>query len=91
MLLALPAGASAHSLEVHTATATFGDLDLNRSRDRRWFDVRIREAVKRVCGSASAADLKGQNEVLECQRNTRATAARQRDVVVAGAGNPRSH
>lgn len=62
----------------------YADLDLASEAGRRSFDNRLRQAVREVCGSASSADLHGQNRVDDCREELTARAARQRDIVLAG-------
>ena len=62
------------------------DLDLASGRDRAKLDLRLRRAVREVCGDASDADLAGGNDVVRCIDETLANAKAQRDQLLAAAG-----
>lgn len=58
-----------------SATVRIADLDLGSSQGQRALQHRLRIAVAEVCGTASPADLKGQNAVRKCRSATFASAA----------------
>ena len=67
---------------VHTA-----DLDLGTARGQRALDLRLNQAVKEVCGTASDVDIAGKNEVRRCRSETLAKLAEERDQRIARASN----
>jgi UrcA family protein len=70
---------------VHTA-----DLDLSSSVGQQELDLRIAQAAREVCGTASNVDLEGKNAVRHCREQTIALAASQREqlLVAAKSGTP---
>jgi UrcA family protein len=62
---------------------SYADLDLGSEAGRSTFDNRLRQAVRELCGIASAADLRGQNRVDACREELTARAASQRDIALA--------
>ena len=64
------------------------DLDLSSKAGVRALDRRIDRAVREVCGTASDADLEGQNEVRQCRTATRDRLALERDRALASAAKP---
>ena len=85
-LLATPA------LAQPPATATsiirLADLDLASQAGQRALNRRLSIAIAEVCGTASDADLVGQNEVRRCRVATRARVANDRDQrIAASSGN----
>lgn len=61
------------------------DLDLATKADRTKLGHRIRVAVNKVCGEASAVDLAGQNQAKRCREETRAAVAGQVQTAIAAA------
>ncbi len=55
-----------------TSVVRLADLDLGSNAGKRALDRRISLAVAEVCGTASDADLVGQNQVRDCRIATRA-------------------
>jgi UrcA family protein len=72
-----------------TSTVQTADLDLSSSKGQRALDARLAQAVKDVCGAASAVDIAGKNEVRRCRLETLAGLSGERDQRVARAsGEP---
>lgn len=71
-----------------TQVVSYADLDLSRAADVRKLDRRIRAAVAEVCGTASAADPEGQNEVRRCRILTRESLSTVRQTAIASAAQP---
>jgi UrcA family protein len=67
------------------AKVQVADLDLSTVSGRRALDRRLSLAAKEVCGTASPADLAGQNEARRCFKATLASIASERDERVAAA------
>ncbi len=67
---------------VHTA-----DLDLGSKPGRSQLDFRLVRAAREVCGTASDADLAGQNAVRRCREDTLADARGKSDLLVAAASS----
>ena len=78
------AAPTANYITVVERVAT-GDLDLSQAAGRSRLDARIRDAVNRACGDASAVDLKGRNEVRRCRAETLSLAAAQAERATAAA------
>ena len=68
-----------------TSIVRTADLDLASKSGQRALDRRISIAVAEVCGTASVADLAGQNEVRRCRVATRQHVAGNRDAMLASA------
>ena len=66
-----------------SVAVSFADLDLGSEAGRSTFDNRLRQAVRQDCGTASSADLRGQNQVDACREELTARAGQQRDVALA--------
>ena len=66
------------------------DLDLGSSAGQRKLDLRLANAAREVCGTASDADIEGKNDVRQCREATLAKAKGQRNVVLAAAGRDAS-
>lgn len=65
------------------------DLDLSTAKGQRALDLRLSQAVKEVCGTASDADVEGKNDVRRCRVETLAQLASERDQRIARAsGEP---
>ena len=72
-----------------SSTVQVADLDLSTARGQRALDLRLTQAVKQVCGTASDADVAGKNEVRRCRVETLARVASERDHRIARAsGEP---
>jgi UrcA family protein len=82
-LLATPA--FAEPTAPATSIVRTADLDLASKSGQRALDRRISVAVAEVCGTASDADLAGQNEVRRCRVATRQHVAGTRDSALASA------
>jgi UrcA family protein len=86
-LVAAPASAqpatTTRAQIVHVA-----DLDLARAAGRARLDQRLRFAVETACGTASDADLHGQNLVRRCRIETSRRVAAQRNAVLAARRAP---
>jgi UrcA family protein len=70
-----------------SSTVQIADLDLSSADGQRKLDRRLSIAAKEVCGTASPADLAGQNEVNRCFKEILARAADERDRRIAAASN----
>lgn len=71
------------------STIQTADLDLSTAKGRRALDLRLNQAVKEVCGTASDADIEGKNDVRRCRVETLARLASERDQRIARAsGEP---
>jgi UrcA family protein len=66
---------------VHTA-----DLDLSTPSGQHVLNVRLAQAAREVCGTASDVDLAGKNDVRKCRNDVLANANGQRDQLLAAAG-----
>ncbi len=85
-LLALTAApAFAEAPNMVQSTVQTADLDLSTERGQRALDQRLNHAVKEVCGTASAADIEGKNEIRRCRTETLASLADERDQRIAQA------
>lgn len=85
-LLAFAAApAFAEPLAQVSSTVDTADLDLASQAGQRQLDRRISLAVVEVCGTASNADLAGQNEVRRCRVETRAKVEADREERIASA------
>jgi len=72
-----------------TSIVRTADLDLASQAGQRVLDRRLTIAIADVCGTASDADLVGQNEVRRCRVATRRHVASDRDQrIAASSGNP---
>jgi UrcA family protein len=78
---------TAASAEPVTATSIVQTADLNLSSNvgQRELDLRIAQAAREVCGTASDVDLEGKNAVRHCREQTIAQASSQREQLVAAA------
>ena len=82
-LLATPA--MAEPVAPATSIVRTADLDLASKSGQRTLDRRLSIAIADVCGTASVADLAGQNEVRRCRVATRQHVESDRDAVLASA------
>ncbi len=70
-----------------SSTVKIADLDLSTAEGQRKLDRRLSIAAREVCGTASPADLAGQNQVSRCFEDILARLASERDQRVAAASN----
>jgi UrcA family protein len=72
-----------------TSIVQTADLDLSTARGQRALDLRLNQAVKEVCGTASDVDIAGKNDVHRCRVETLASLSAERDQRIASAsGSP---
>ena len=76
------AGSDVNVSIVHTA-----DLNLSTDAGRRALDVRLAQAAREVCGSASDADLAGKNKARACRANVLADARARGEQLAARGGS----
>ena len=72
---------------VNVSLVRTADLDLGSNAGQRKLDLRLANAAREVCGTASDSDLRGKNDVRQCRDETIAKAKGQRDAVLANAGH----
>ncbi len=82
---AAPAIAEPVAPAVNVSLVRTADLDLSTQRGQRALDARLVVAAHEVCGSASQADLEGQNDVRKCRADVLAKANGQREHLLAAA------
>ncbi|MFL6738364.1 MAG: UrcA family protein [Sphingomicrobium sp.] len=89
-LLALSATpALAEQPVTSTSIVQTADLDLSTAKGQRALDVRLSQAAKEVCGTASDVDISGKNDVRRCRVETLANLSAERDQHIARAsGEP---
>ena len=63
------------------------DLDLSSATGQRVLDKRLSQAINEVCGTASPADLAGQNKVRDCRKDAHNRFGAQRDQRIAAASS----
>ena len=68
-----------------TSIVQTADLDLSSQAGQRALDHRLTQAVKEVCGTASPADLAGQNNIRQCRVDTLAKLSSDREERIAAA------
>ncbi len=68
-----------------TSIVRTADLDLASPVGQQELDLRIAQAAREVCGTASSVDLEGKNAVRQCREQTIAQAAAQREQILAAA------
>ena len=88
MLALLATPALAQPPATATSIIRFADLDLASQAGQRALDRRLSIAIAEVCGTASDADLVGQNEVRRCRVATRERVANERDQWIAASNSP---
>ena len=72
-----------------TSIVQTADLDLSTAKGQHVLDLRLNQAVKEVCGTASDFDIAGQNDVRRCRADTLASLSADRDQRIASAsGSP---
>ena len=86
-LIASPSQAQGAEAD-RTRVVSVADLDLSRKADVRMLDIRIRQAVEEVCGTASDADPHGKNEVRRCRALTSERFSAERGRAIASAAQP---
>jgi len=89
-LVSTPALAEPEVAAERRVIVSTADLDLASAVGRGVLSRRLAHAVVEACGTASDADLAGQNEVRRCRDETssRIAASRDRLVKQASMGNP---
>jgi UrcA family protein len=68
---------------VISTTVQTADLDLSSASGQRALELRLGQAVKEVCGTASDVDIAGKNEVRRCRVDTLAKLGSERDQRIA--------
>ncbi|WP_167737427.1 UrcA family protein [Sphingomonas parva] len=81
MILAPNAGSAAQAQQ--SATVSYADLDLSRPAGTAELDRRIGVAVRSLCGTASAADPKGRQNIRRCRADAHSAVAQQRAQAIA--------
>ena len=61
----------------------YADLDLSTPAGLARFDTRIASAIEEACGSTVSVDLRGRADIRRCRAEARASAAPQRERVLA--------
>jgi UrcA family protein len=88
-LLAFTATPALAEPVIATSTVQTADLDLSSAKGQRALDLRLSQAVKEVCGTASDVDIAGKNDVRRCRVETLARLSSERDQRIARAsGEP---
>ena len=72
---------------IATSTVQTADLDLSTAKGQKALDLRLSQAVKEVCGTASDVDVAGKNDVRRCRAETLAKVAGERDQRIANASH----
>ncbi len=70
-----------------SSTVQTADLDLSTDAGQSKLDRRLSIAAKEVCGTASPSDLAGQNNVVQCRKDTLARVSGERDQRIAAASS----
>ncbi|WP_337829032.1 UrcA family protein [Pseudonocardia sp. TMWB2A] len=93
MIMALILGASApvtlaadapvNRAEQVRVRLSMAGYDFANPDDVARFDRRTRDALEHLCGTASSADLAGQNDVTQCRDAASALIRNQRDIRIA--------
>ena len=72
-----------------TSIVQTADLDLSTAKGQHALDLRLSQAAKEVCGTASDVDIAGKNDVRRCRVETLANLSAERDQHIARAsGEP---
>lgn len=87
--LALPANMPAHDSGPASLRISVADYDFSNPADVVRFDRHVHHAVEEFCGTASSADLAGQNAAKRCHDTTEALIREQRDIRIAAASSAR--
>lgn len=80
---------TASNVPQNRISVSMADYDFSKPHDVQRFDQRTRIAVEDLCGTASSADLAGQNAVKHCRDIARALLEEQRDIRIAAANSAR--
>jgi UrcA family protein len=80
-----PAHAQQAPAPTRTVAVHYGDLDLASPAGRDALGHRISQAVRAACGTASPADLRGQNLAAACRRDLLTSLRDQREAGIAAA------
>ena len=83
MIFAPNVGSAAQAQQ--SVAVSYADLDLSRPAGTAELDRRIGVAVRSLCGTASAADPKGRNEIRRCRAEAHAATLPQREQAIATA------
>ena len=87
VLKAVPALAETGSAPVNVSIVHTADLNLSSDAGKRQLDLRLANAAREVCGTASDVDLSGKNAVRACRANVLANA-RAEGQELASRGGP---
>lgn len=82
---AIPAPLTANEAPETSLRLPIKGYDFSRTDDVERFDRRARIAVNDYCGTASSADLAGQNRVKQCRAEAHASITAQRNQRIAAA------
>ena len=80
---AAPAFAEPIPADLNVSIVRTADLDLSSKAGQRTLEHRLVIAAGEVCGEASDADLKGQNDARKCRHDVLAKARADANAVVA--------
>ena len=78
IIISTPAMADVKSKDVH-----YSDLDLSSPAGRERLQVRIRQAVKQVCGSPRAFAIKERQDIIACTKQANLKAAPESAQIIA--------
>ena len=84
-LMALAATPAMAEPIIMTSKVEIADLDLSTAKGQRALDLRLNQAAREVCGTASEVDVAGKNEVRRCRIETLARVSGERDQRIARA------
>lgn len=84
-LMALAATPAMAEPIIMTSNVEIADLDLSTAKGQRALDLRLNQAAREVCGTASEVDVAGKNEVRRCRIETLARVSGERDQRIARA------
>jgi UrcA family protein len=85
LLWLAPPAAPAFAAPTDSVAVAYADLDLSGRAGAAALDRRIGHAVRALCGTASAADLKARNAVHRCRAEARSNASEQRERAIESA------
>nr|WP_283937558.1 UrcA family protein [Sphingomonas hankyongi] len=80
---AAPAFSEPATPETNVSIVRTADLNLNDAAGQRALELRLVQAAREVCGTASDVDLHGKNAVRACRDDVLARAHEQRDAILA--------
>jgi UrcA family protein len=83
VIKAVPALAEPAGGNVNVSIVATADLDLMSAAGQRALDHRLVVAVRQVCDTASASDLRAQNQERNCRRAALAEARTQSEALAA--------